>query len=149
VIRNAGLNATQRERFLQSNISAPDDNLVEDDVRTTSNYSVQTWYVRLGYNIPTDVGQFVPYLFLDWMSYPEAIQNKDFGGDDEAGLADDGVFWKPSVGLVYRPIPNVAVKLDGSVHMQEFNGKKESYPEIRLDFSFAFSNHDIDKALGQ
>jgi hypothetical protein len=149
VINNANVNTAQRERFLQSNTDLPNDALQPSDVRVEANYSVQTWYVRLGYNIPTDVGQFVPYLFLDWMSHPEVIQNKDYGGDDEAGLADDGEFWKPSVGLVYRPIPNVAVKIDGSVHTQEFNGKKVSYPEIRLDFSFAFSNHEIDKALGQ
>jgi hypothetical protein len=42
--------------------------------------------------------------------------------------------------VVYRPVPVVAIKLDGSVHTQEFNGKRESYPEIRMDFSWAFRN---------
>ncbi|RAV98959.1 hypothetical protein [Pseudochryseolinea flava] len=147
VIREAGINPTQRDRFIRTNEELPDNLLTEDDIETTANFDVQTWYIRLGYNIQSDIGQFVPYLFLDWMSYPEVIQNKDFGGDDESGLADDGVFWKPSAGLVYRPIPNVAIKLDGSVHMQEFYGKRTSYPEIRLDFSFAFSNQQLDKAL--
>jgi hypothetical protein len=82
------------------------------------------------------------------MSHPESIQNKTYGGDDEAGLADDGIFWKPSAGVVFRPLPNVAIKLDGSYHIQEYNGKKVSYPELRLDFSFAFSNYELDKALG-
>lgn len=149
VINEGNINDFQRNRFLQSNEDLPNDALVESDVAVEANYNIQTWYVRLGYNIQTKAGQFVPYVFLDWMSYPEVIQNKDLGGDDEAGLADDGKFMKPSVGVVYRPIPNVAVKLDGSVHTQEFNGKKVSYPEIRLDFSFAFSSHEIDKALGQ
>jgi hypothetical protein len=81
------------------------------------------------------------------MSHPENIQNKQYGGDDEAGLADDGKFLKPSVGLVYRPIPTVAIKLDGSYHSQQFNGKQVMYPELRLDFSFAFSNSSIEKAL--
>jgi hypothetical protein len=44
------------------------------------------------------------------------------------------------LGVVFRPLPNVAIKLDGSYHIQEYNGKKVSYPELRLDFSFAFSN---------
>ena len=147
VIQNTTLNSTQRNRFLQSNVNAPNDELTTEDVRTNTQYSVQTWYVRLGYNIPSKIGQFVPYLFLDWMSHPEAIQDKNWGGDDEAGLADDGIFWKPSVGLVYRPLPHVAIKLDGSYHMQKFQGKNVSYPELRVDFSFAFSNNQIEKAI--
>ena len=147
VIQNADVNTAQRNRFLQTNVNAPNDELTTDDVRTDTKYNVQTWYVRLGYNIPSRIGQFVPYLFLDWMRYPEVIQNKSWGGDDEAGLADDGVFWKPSVGLVYRPLPHVAIKLDGSYHMQKFEGKNISYPELRIDFSFAFSNNQIEKAI--
>lgn len=72
------------------------------------------------------------------MSNPEVINTKKYGGDEESGYADNGVFFKPSLGLVYRPITNVAIKLDGSIHSQKFNGKNEIYPEIRMDFSFAF-----------
>jgi hypothetical protein len=133
---------------LSSNEEQPNSSLTVDDVQQNVKYNVQTWYIRLGYNIQSSVGQFVPYLFLDWMSHPEVIQNKDFGGDDESGLADDGKFWKPSAGLVYRPVSNVAIKLDGSYHIQNFNGKSVSYPEIRLDFSFAFSNNQIEKVIG-
>lgn len=147
VIQNANVNATQRNRFLEKNADQPDDLITESDVRKNVQYNVQAWYIRLGYNIQTDKGQFIPYLFLDWMSYPESIQSKTYGGDDEAGLADDGIFWKPSAGLVYKPIPNVAIKLDGSYHIQKYNGKNISYPELRLDFSFAFSNNNIEKAL--
>jgi hypothetical protein len=147
LINEAGLNTFQRDRFLISNEDQPNSSLTTESVQQNINYNVQTWYVRLGYNIQSKVGQFVPYLFLDWMSHPEAIQNKDFGGDDESGLADDGKFWKPSAGLVYRPVPNVAVKLDGSYHVQNFNGKSVSYPEIRLDFSFAFSNSQLEKVI--
>jgi hypothetical protein len=148
LINEANINATQRERFLVSNQDQPNSFLTAFDVQRHVKYNVQTWYVRLGYNIQSSVGQFVPYLFLDWMSHPEVIQSKDFGGDDESGLADDGKFWKPSAGLVYRPVSNVAVKLDGSYHIQNFNGKSVSYPEIRLDFSFAFSNNQLDKVIG-
>ncbi|NBP69994.1 MAG: hypothetical protein EBU52_14750 [Cytophagia bacterium] len=127
--------------------NTPNGLLTPGDVVVSTSFNVQTWYLRLGYDVQTDVGQFVPYVFLDWMSHPEVIQNKDFGGDNEAGLADDGKFLKPSLGVVYRPIPSVALKLDGSVHTQKFNGKTVSYPELRLDFSFAFSNIGVEKAL--
>lgn len=148
LINEANITASQRERFLVSNQDQPNSFLTAFDVKRHVSYDVQTWYIRLGYNIQSSVGQFVPYLFLDWMSHPEVIQNKDFGGDDESGLADDGKFWKPSAGLVYRPVSNVAIKLDGSYHIQNFNGKSASYPEIRLDFSFAFSNNQLEKVIG-
>lgn len=148
VIQNANINENQRNRFVKANINQPNENLKADDIISDIKYNVQTWYIRLGYNIQTKVGQFLPYVFLDWMSHPEAIQSKDYGGDEEAGLADNGIFWKPSAGLVYRPLPNVAIKLDGSYHIQEYMGKKIAYPEVRLDFSFAFSNNMIEKALG-
>lgn len=147
IVSNADINPNQRERFLGANANTPNGSLTPGDVVVSTSFNVQTWYLRLGYDVQTDVGQFVPYIFLDWMSHPEVIQNKDFGGDNEAGLADDGKFLKPSLGVVYRPIPSVALKLDGSVHTQKFNGKTVSYPELRLDFSFAFSNIGVEKAL--
>jgi hypothetical protein len=140
LINEAGINPQQRKNFLGANANKPDAALTVDDVVVPVKYDVKTYYIRLGYNVETSVGQFVPYVFLDWMSHPEVINNKDFGGDKESGLADDGVFYKTSAGLVYRPIPVVAIKLDGSIHTQKFNGKSESYPEIRLDFSWAFKN---------
>ncbi len=147
VVREAGINDVQRSRFLGANAEKTNDELVEGDVVRDAKYTVQTWYLRVGYNVKTGIGQMVPYLFVDWMSHPENIRNRTFGGDDEAGLADDGKFLKPSIGVVYRPIPAVAIKLDGSYHSQLFNGEKVIYPELRLDFSFAFSNTTFEKAL--
>lgn len=66
------------------------------------------------------------------------VAGVDGSGDNEAGYADDGEFLKPSLGVVYKPDPAVAIKLDGSTHIQKFNGKTESYPEVRLDVSCAF-----------
>jgi len=51
-----------------------------------------------------------------WYSNPETIAKKKYGGDNEAGAADDGVFYKSTVGLVYRPAPEVAIKFDQSFH---------------------------------
>jgi hypothetical protein len=73
------------------------------------------------------------------MNHPEVIQSKTYGGDNESGLADNGKFWKPSVGIVYKPSDQVAIKLDGSAHIQKFNGKTETFPEVRLDVSYAFT----------
>jgi hypothetical protein len=140
IVRNAGINSTQRENFLGVNSSKPDGLLVESDVIVPVTYNVETFYIRLAYNIDSNIGSFAPYIFLDWMSHPEVISNKNYGGDKESGLADDGIFNKPSLGVVYRPIPAVAIKLDGSIHQQKFNGATERYPELRLDFSWAFKN---------
>jgi hypothetical protein len=138
LIQDAGINTRQRETFLGTSSTQPDVNLSENDVITQANYTVQTFYVRLGYSIKSKEGQFIPYVFMDWMSSPEVIQNKTYGGDNEAGLSDDGQFYKSSVGVVYRPVKSVAVKLDGSTHTQQFNANSLTYPEIRLDFSFSF-----------
>lgn len=138
MVREAGINSTQRERFLGASSGKADSLLTTADVVRNASYLAQTWYVRLGYNINTKIGQMVPYVFADWMSNPEVINNKRFGGDEESGFADNGIFFKPSIGLVYRPIQNVAIKIDGSIHSQKFNGKREMYPELRMDFSFAF-----------
>ena len=140
MVREAEINTQQRKRFLGDNSDKTDDQLTISDVVVPIKYNVKTYYIRLAYNIETRVGQFVPYVFLDWMSNPEVINNRTYGGDKESGLADDGVFTKTSAGVVYRPIPVVAIKLDGSVHTQKFNGQSVDYPEIRLDFSWAFKN---------
>ena len=138
LVQNGGINNFQRSNFLGSNASKDNSQLTEDDIVTNVTYNAQTFYVRLGYTIETNRGQFVPYVFFDWMSNPEVVKSKSWGGDNEAGLADNGKFAKPSLGLVYRPIPSVAIKLDGSVHSQKYNGETIMYPEVRLDFSFAF-----------
>ncbi|HTF80143.1 MAG TPA: hypothetical protein VL947_00405, partial [Cytophagales bacterium] len=103
LVREGGINTNQRQRFLGAAASKVDSTLTTADVVSNVSYVSSTWYLRLGYNIDSKVGQFVPYLFLDWMSNPEVVNNKQYGGDEEAGFADKGVFFKPSLGLVYRP----------------------------------------------
>lgn len=138
IIQNASINKYQRKRFLGSATDKVDSTLTTDDVITNVNYVSSTWYIRIGYSIETKIGQFVPYVFADWMSNPEVINTKKYGGDEESGFADDGIFFKPSIGVVYRPITNVAIKVDSSIHSQKFNDNTEYYPELRIDFSFAF-----------
>ena len=138
VVRGAGLIPSQRARFLGPGAAKADPDLLPQDVIVGASYVVHTFYVRAGYSIPSSIGTFTPYAFIDWMKHPEAIRAKSFGGDNEAGFADDGEFWKPSLGVVYNPIAELALKLDGSAHVQTFNGRTELYPEVRFDAAFAF-----------
>lgn len=135
VVENAGVNAAQRARFLKDPTAA----VTEDNVNLDGDYEVNTWYVRAGYSFYLESGaELVPYFQWDSYENPETIQNKDYGGDNEAGLSDDGAFSKSTIGVIYRPIPQVAFKLDSSTHFQKFNGKDESYSEIRFDASYIF-----------
>ena len=135
-LANGLLNDAQASRMFANgtDLSA----LNEDDVVLDGSYRVHTWYLRLGYDINTTKGELTPYIFFDDYENPETIRSKKFGGDNEAGASDDGKFLKPSIGVVYKPIDQVAIKLDGSTHSYNFNGSRESYPEIRIDFSYMF-----------
>lgn len=99
--------------------------------------------MRAGYAIQTGAGELTPYAQWDHYENPETIASKSFGGDGEAGLTDDGAFDKATVGTIYRPISPVALKLDGSAHIQDFNGKQEIYPEIRLSFSYFWQLEEL------
>lgn len=134
--QNGELNAAQAGRML--NPGADMAALTTADVNLNGDYTVNTWYLRLSYDLNTTKGKFTPYLFFDYYENPETIANKSFGGDNEAGVSDDGSFLKPSLGVVYRPIEKFAIKLDGSSHNYKFNGVNDSYPEIRLDISYMF-----------
>jgi hypothetical protein len=138
VANNADLNTHQKENFFGDQAGLATAALTENDVVQNAEYTVTTGYVQLGYFFYTSHGTFGPYAFLDWMNHPETIQSKSYGGDNESGLADDGKFVKYTLGLSYKPVDRVAIKLDHSAHYQKFNGKSESYPEFRLDFSYLF-----------
>ena len=135
IVQRAELNARQRARFLVDPAGSTTD---AANVRTRGDHQVRTWYVRVGRSFETRVGEVGPYLQWDAYSNPETIGEKRYGGDDEAGLADDGRFTKGTAGVVFRPVPQVAVKLDGSTHRYRLGGQRVSYPELRLDISYAF-----------
>ena len=129
------LNARQFERFF-GDACAPGA-CIESDVITEAKYEVTTGYVGLAYDLFfAKTGGITPYGRLDFYDNPETIAEKDFGGDDEAGLADDGQFIKSTVGVIWRPNPAVAFKVDGSTHTQQFNGESITYPEIRISLSY-------------
>lgn len=134
VVSGTDLNDAQLARFLVD----PAGGATTANVATAVDFVVQTWYVRAGYSIWTERGEFAPYVQWDWYSNPETIATKSLGGDAEAGIADDGAFDKATLGVVYRPVPTVAIKLDGSQHRYGFHGSDVTYPEIRLDISYTF-----------
>lgn len=127
-------NAAQRARFLKG----PSAAVEASNVNVAAKYDIKTWYVRAGLSQETRMGEFAPYVQWDYYSNPETIAKKTFGGDNEAGVADDGVFNKSTVGLVFRPTPQVAAKLDQSFHFYKFNGENVNYWEIRFDVSLLF-----------
>jgi hypothetical protein len=134
MINGAEPNANQLARFLVN----PAAGASEANVRIADKYDVKTWYVRAGYSFETGTVEIAPYAQWDYYSNPETIARKNFGGDNEAGVADDGVFTKSTAGVVVRPIPQVAAKLDQSFHFYKLNGEDVNYWEIRLDVSLLF-----------
>lgn len=124
-----------------ANLASEDDAKrakAEQILGAKASYSVQTAYVRAGYAIDTDAVEVTPYAQYDYYSNPEIVREKDVGGDDEAGLADDGTFSKFTLGVILRPDPAVALKVDGSAHMQSINRKTEIYPELRVSLSYSW-----------
>lgn len=134
VINNANVNDAQLNRFLLD----PNGAVNAANVDTNGDYDITTWYLRTGYSFETAKGEIQPYFQWDYYKNPETIASKTWGGDAEAGLADDGEFVKWTLGVIYRPVPEVAFKLDTSTHIQDFNGRSETYPEIRFDVSYIF-----------
>ena len=130
-LADAGLNARQLERFFVD--GDPSKGVGPLAVQ----YAVQTAYVRAGHQVAMGKqGSITPYIQADWYHNPELVEAKSYGGDGEAGMADDGTFFKYTAGTVIRPFPEVALKLDGSVHQLTYNGATEFYPEVRVSFSY-------------
>lgn len=128
ICTNATLNSKQEARF-GCNGTISDDG---DFISSTS-------YIRTGYIVPLTEGSITPYVQYDIYDNPEMIWQEEYGGDNEAGLADDGTFAKATLGVVYRPDFNVAIKADYSEHIQEVKDKQANYGEVRFSFSYFWS----------
>jgi hypothetical protein len=110
------------------------------DVATDAHYVVTTWYARLGYTLDTElVGQVVPYLRYDAYRNPEMIRDAAFGGDEQAGLADDGRFSALTLGVLVRPFESLALKVEASDHAREFNGAMEQNAVFRASLSYGWA----------
>ena len=142
------LNRSQRQRF---GLDRFGDSGNIADIDTDGDYTVTTYYLRLGYTIPkVTVKDFdlelTPYAFWDVYENKETIAEKTYGGDNEAGLADDGKFAKPTLGIAIKPRHDVALKIDASSHMYKWTDPADPsatsedvhYEEIRFEASFFF-----------
>lgn len=130
------LNANQLARLLRN----PELGASDANVNLIADFNVRSWYLRSGYALKTAIGIIAPYGQLEWYGNPETIADRRYGGDNAAGLADNGQFHKATLGLVFRPVPQVALKFDGSSHRLRFNGKLRSYEEVRVDASVMFGS---------
>jgi|GEM_PF-774240 len=127
---DGGLNAAQRDRFWVNGDPT-------QGINRRARYAVNAFYFRGGYEFAVGtLSSITPYAQFDYYSNPETVNNKDLGGDAEAGLTDNGAFEKYTLGVVLRPVPQAALKIDGSGHRQNFNGKSEFYPEVRFSLSY-------------
>jgi hypothetical protein len=150
MLLDADLNERQMQRFGLDTYD-PDNPGDVSMISTNGDYTINTYYLRFGYTIPENSisgisWEITPYFFLDWYENPETIAKKKFGGDNEAGVADDGKFLKPTFGIAFKPISNVAFKIDASSHMYKWTdpanpgegGKDVHYEEFRFDASYFF-----------
>lgn len=135
LLKEGNLFDSQKERFLIDKNGSTTDNA---NIRTKVDYDIVTWYFRAGYSFETSFGEIAPYLQWDYYSNPEQIKKKSLGGDNEAGASEDGKFNKSTLGIIFRPIQEVAIKLDQSFHFYKLNGEDVKYNEIRFDVSYMF-----------
>ncbi|HEY6879033.1 MAG TPA: hypothetical protein VI299_13495 [Polyangiales bacterium] len=106
-------------------------------IRTKVVYDIDAFYFRGAYEFSLGkLASLTPYVQYDYYRNPETVKAKSLGGDNEAGASEDGQFSKYTLGGVFRPVPQVALKVDSSVHNYKFNGEHVFYPEIRASFSY-------------
>ena len=128
---DAGLNGAQADRFFVDGDPALGTNTAGVQ------YSVQTAYIRTARDFAVgDNAALTPYAQVDWFRNPETVADKSVGGDNEAGLSDDGQFFKYTVGTIFRPVPQIALKIDGSAHHMLLHDTQVFYPEVRVSFSY-------------
>lgn len=129
--RRARLTPNQRRRLFGTTISP-----TADDVNTTADYTVRTFWARLGYEIVLgDFGALTPYVHFDYLHHPEAIADEGLGGN-EAGLSENDRFMRVAGGFVYRPIAPVAFKAELNPHFTKRDGETQVSNELRLSLSY-------------
>ncbi len=131
------LEGVQNEQHLNRFLEEPEEGIEDDNIIEDVDYSIETWYVRAGYSFYTEIGEVGPYVQWDYYKNPELVALRRLD-EEHNGMPDNGEFQLATIGLLYRPEPNVAIKLDVSSHIYDFFGESKSYPEFRLDFSFVF-----------
>lgn len=100
-------------------------------------YDVFTTYFRLGYSLAIADVEVVPYIGATYYSNPETIADEAFGGfEDGAGSKDGGDFVKSMLGVVIRPVQQVALKLETTSHFYRYGGQFDWHQEGKLSLSY-------------
>jgi hypothetical protein len=129
----ADLSPAQYRRFFTDPYD--DTPPTEADVIRGATYTAQTAYLRVGYELRD--GMFTPYLQGDYYRNPETVPLEAFGGDNEAGFDDRGRFFKGALGFMFRPLPQIALKLEYGSHLfMKWGGTSYVDPELRASFSY-------------
>jgi len=129
----ADLSPAQYRRFFTDPYD--DTPPTEADVIRDATYTAQTAYLRVGYELRD--GMFTPYLQGDYYKNPETVPLEAYGGDNEAGFDDRGRFFKGALGFMFRPLPQIALKLEyGSHFFMKWGGTSYVDPELRASFSY-------------
>jgi hypothetical protein len=130
----AELNERQRQRFVNG-VMMP----TAADVNVDAQYAVQTLWSRVAYEIELESwGTVTPYLHLDWYRNPESFEGVALGGN-EAGLSDDGQFYRTGIGFVYRPVPTVALKLELNPHIQTVQDEVGVFSKFQASISYQWN----------
>jgi hypothetical protein len=130
---SAHLSPAQYRRFFTD----PFDDVppMATDVIPAAVYTVHAGFLRLGHELRG--GKLTPYLQLDYYKNPEIVPIEEFGGDNEAGYDDRGRFFKGALGVKYRPLPPIALKVEYSSHFfMKWADRSYVDPDFRASFSY-------------
>jgi hypothetical protein len=129
----ANLSPAQYRRFFTSPFAGPPP--IETDVIQDVKYTVHAAYFRLGYELSKL--RLTPYIQGDYFKNPEIVPIREYGGDNEAGFDDRGRLIKGALGVMLRPLPPVAFKMEYSSHFfMKWGGTSYLDPEFRASLSY-------------
>ena len=128
------LNPTQLQRFGLDGITG--DSSASDSIPLQTNYTVSSYLMRLAYTWETEFGFVTPYINYDYYKNPETIAAKEFGGDEKAGRSQDGKFEKFSFGMIFKPIPAIAIKAEYDSNRVKFNNQSVLYSSYIMSAAY-------------
>ena len=128
------LNPTQLQRFGLDGITGQSS--ADDSIPLQTSYTVSSYLMRLAYTWETEFGFVTPYINYDYYKNPETIAAKEFGGDEKAGRSQDGKFEKFSFGLIFKPIPAIAIKAEYDSNRVKFNNQSVLYSSYLMSAAY-------------
>jgi hypothetical protein len=133
-------NATHFSAASRARMGVLGANPTVDQVTTDASYSYVTADVRMAYTF--DVGtdrdpvELTPYVDFEYTRDLESISDEVYGGDGEAGQSPRGRMIHARLGLVTKPVPPVAFKVEVTSAMFDYGNTWASYLELFLSLSY-------------